>query len=50
MGSNAALRNRSSNLVPDWMLSVIASRDEELVLDVDEMFAVMDDLDICICD
>jgi hypothetical protein len=32
------------------MLSIVTSSDEELILNVDEVLAVMNDLDVCVCD
>ena len=49
MSSNDPLCNRRSNLIPDWVLGVVTSRDEELILDINEMLTVMDDLYVCIC-
>lgn len=39
-----ALNNGRSNLVFDRMLAVRCSRDEELILDVDEVLAITNDL------
>jgi hypothetical protein len=49
IGLNTAINNSSSDLVPDWVLSIVCSGDEELVLDVDKVLAITDDSDVGIC-
>ncbi len=49
IGLNTAINDSSSDLVPDWMLSITCSSDEELVLDVDKVLAITDDSDVRIC-
>ena len=49
IGLNTAIYDSSSNLVPDWVLSIVCAGDEELVLDVDKVLAITDDSDIGIC-
>ena len=48
--SNATLDDGGSNLVPDGVLCITCCCDEELVFDVDEVPAVADDSDVCVCD
>ena len=49
MCTKDAFYDGSSNLVLDWVLTVCCRGDEELVFNVDEMLAIMDDLYVCIC-
>ncbi len=48
-GSHDALDDRGANFVADGVLSINGCRDEELVLDVDKVLAVVDYLDVCVC-
>lgn len=50
MCTKDAFYNSSSNLVLDWVLAVCCRGDEELVFNVDEVLAIMDDLNVCIGD
>jgi hypothetical protein len=44
-----AFNNSSPNLVTDWLLFVAGGSDEELILNVNEVLAVLDDIDVRIC-
>jgi len=46
---NTTISNSRSDLIPDWVLSVVCGRNEELILDIDEVLAVANDLDISVC-
>jgi hypothetical protein len=47
--SNATFNESSSDLVPDWVLSITRCSDEELILNIDEVLTVSNHSDICIC-
>lgn len=49
-GTENTFNDSSTDLVLDWLLFIACCCDEELILDIDEVFTVLDDLCICILD
>lgn len=49
-GAENTFNDSSTDLILDWLLFITRCRNEELVLDIDEVFTVLDDLSICILD
>lgn len=49
-GTEDTFNNSSTDLVLDGLLLITCCGNEELILNIDEVFTMLDDLDICILD
>lgn len=50
VGSDNSLHDCSPEFVSNRMLRVVCCCDEKLILNVDKMLAIMNNIDVCICD